>query len=135
MTTEKIPDSIKDQVLDNREKDFTYNMLHKHADIYDVQTKRDIIVPYESYVNKYRHSLDGIIVSSELSDAEKRAYWYKPKTVSFELYGNAEFWYTLLILNQCTSVNQFTPNVMKYYDPNYFKDYLNHMMILEDFGS
>ena len=135
MTTVKVPDSIKDQVIDNRNMDFTYNMMHKHADLYDIQTNRDILIPYESYTSKYKDALTNVIVESKLSEEEKRAYWYKPKTVSFELYGTTEFWYTLLILNQCTSINQFTPDIMKYYDPNMFKDYLNHIMILEDFGA
>ena len=131
-TSAKIPDSLTDQIIDNRNLDFTYNMMHRHADLYDIQTDRDILIPFESFINKYRHALEPIIIESKLSDEEKREYWYKPKTVSFVLYENVEFWHTILILNQCTCSAKFTPEVMKYYDPIYFKDYLNHIMILED---
>ena len=129
---EKTPDSIRDQIIDNRNMDFSYNTLHRHAELYDQQSGRTIKVPYESFMSKYKNALSKIIVESKLSDAEKREYWYRPKTVSQVLYGSTEYWHTLLVLNQCTYSAQFIPEVMKYYDPSYLKEMLNYIMIFED---
>ena len=52
--------------------------------------------------------------------------------VSEELYGTTEFWDQILILNNAFSIIDFKPKVLKVYDPERLKLYLNEIMILEE---
>jgi hypothetical protein len=108
-----------------------YSVLHPTIDIINLQTNTTIIVPFSSLTNKYRVFLSDIIIEKELTYEEKDRYWFKPKTFSQDMYETTQLWDTLLILNEYTSVTQFKPDIIKYYDPEEFKDYLNEIMILE----
>ena len=72
-----------------------------------------------------------IIVEKELDDKAIAEVRYKPKTLSYVLYGTTEFWNDILILNECKSIIDFTPKKIRYYDPNRLKTYLNQILILE----
>lgn len=128
---EQIPSNLPEQIDIVRNMEINYDTLHPKANIYDNQSGRTIIIPYESLMNKYKDFLSGLIISEELTEEQKRNYWYKPKTVSFEIYGTTELWDVILILNNAFNIVQFTPNVLKYYDPENLKEYINEIMILE----
>ena len=126
-----IPTTLPDQVADMRDREITYDALHPKAYLYDSKSDTTIKIPYSSLTNKYKDYLSTIVLTMELDDELKRKYWFKPKTVSFDLYGTTELWDTLLILNYYTSISQFTPNVIKYYDPERLKAFLNEILIIE----
>lgn len=126
-----IPTTLPEQVEDMRDRDISYKTLHRTANLYDRKTDTTIKIPYESLSNKYKDYLSTIIISKELTEEERRKYWYKPKSLSNDIYGTTEFWDIFLILNYCTSISQFTPLVVKYYDPDEFKRFLNEILIIE----
>ena len=82
--------------------------------------------------NKNKDFLSTIVVEIKLDDAMREKYMYKPKMVSNELYGTTELWSEILILNNAYSVIEFTPRVLKCYDPNRFKSFINEIILLED---
>lgn len=130
-----VPNNLQDQIEEVRDMDINYDILHPKANIYDVQSNRNIIIPFHSYANKYRDYLSSIIISEKLSEEDKRKYHYRPKTVSLDKYGTTELWSDILILNDCFNISQFTPDVLKYYDPDEYKDYLNNILIIEGVNS
>lgn len=126
-----VPATLPDQVEDIRDREISYDTLHPKAYLYDKKSNTTIKIPYSSLTNKYKDFLSTIIMSRELTDEEKRLYWYKPKSLSYQIYKTTELWDTLLILNHYTCISQFTPNTLKYYDPDRLKAFLNEILVIE----
>lgn len=126
-----VPVTLTDQVKAIRNIDISYDALHPKALLHDAKTDTTIKIPYSSLSNKYKDYLSTIILTKELTEDEKRNYWYKPKSASYDIYRTTELWDMLLIINHYTSIAQFTPTVLKYYDPNKLKAFLNEIMIIE----
>lgn len=127
-----IPGTITDQISDAEELEISYRTLHPAAIIIDSESERNIRIPFSSIISKYKDFLSEIVISVELTEEEQLHYQYKPKALSEDMYGTTELWDSLLILNNCKSVIDFTPKVVKMYDPEEFKAYLNEVMIIEE---
>lgn len=128
----EIPATMDEQVLNASNLELSYNVLHENAIIKSVDTTTTIAIPFKSLTNKYKDFLSNIIIELPLTEAEQEKYKYKPKLVSEELYQTTEFWDQILILNNAVSVIDFTPKVLKVYDPEQLKLYLNEILILEE---
>lgn len=127
-----IPATITDQVEEAQELEISYRALHPDAILNNVESNHSIRIPFSSIVNKYKDLLSNIIITQDLTPEEQIQYQYQPKRFSEDTYGSTEFWDTLLILNNCKSVIDFKPKMVKLYDPNKLKTYLNEIMIIED---
>lgn len=126
-----VPSTLPEQVSTIRDTEINYKILHPIALLTDSKNGDTISIPYSSITNKYKDYLSTLIITKEYTDAEKMKYWYRPKTASYDIYGTTELWDTLLILNYYTSISQFTPNVLRYYDPSRLKPFLNEILIIE----
>lgn len=126
-----IQPTITKQVEDIERKEISYRSLMQHAFLYNNTSRDTINIPFSSYTKMYRNLLSNIIVEKVLDDKAKIEVRYKPKTLSYILYGTTEFWNDILILNDCKSVMDFTPDKIRYYDPERLKVYLNQILILE----
>ena len=129
---EEIPSTLQEYIDYIEDLDISYRKLHLPGAIYAPKRGRVSMVPITSLFNKYRDVLSSIILEIELDEIERARYMYKPKMVSEELYGTAEFWDTLLILNGFKSTSTFVPKVLKCYDPRKLKSYISEMMIIEE---
>ena len=127
-----VPATIPEQVSLAKDMEISYRTLHPSLVISNVKDDDVIRVPYSSIINKYKDFLSTIVVEIKLDDAMREKYMYKPKMVSNELYGTTELWSEILILNNAYSVIEFTPRVLKCYDPNRFKSFINEIILLED---
>jgi hypothetical protein len=58
-------------------------------------------------------------------------YRFKPKMLSFDLYGTTELWSSLMELNGVLSIVDFTLETPKVFHPNSFMKKLNEVMIME----
>lgn len=127
-----VPATVPEQVSLAKDMEISYRTLHPSLVISNVKDDDVIRVPYSSIINKYKDFLSTIVVEIKLDDAMREKYMYKPKMVSNELYGTTELWSEILILNNAYSVIEFTPRVLKCYDPNRFKSFINEIILLED---
>ena len=127
-----VPATIPEQVSLAKDMEISYRTLHPSLVISNVKDDDVIRVPYSSIINKYKDFLSTIVVEIKLDDAMREKYMYKPKMVSNELYGTTELWSEILILNNAYSVIEFKPRVLKCYDPNRFKSFINEIILLED---
>ena len=128
-----IPATLTEQIESAKELEISYRTLHEKAILKDSVSGRNIQIPFSSFTNKYKDFLNTIVVTVSLTDEEKARYRYKPKLVSYDLYGTTEFWNDILIINNFFSISEFQPNeTMKVYDPNKLKDYINEIMIIEN---
>lgn len=78
-------------------------------------------VPWNDFFIKYKDQLETI--TSFYSVPESR--FYKPKMVSYELYGTTELWLGLLRLNNMRNVSEFYNPIIKIYNPYQIKDLLD----------
>lgn len=126
-----LPSTMQEQIKEIERIDISYRKLHPSIIIKDEFSERNIEIPFSSLTNKYRDYLKKCIINVELPDAVKLRYYCKPKTVSYDFYKTTELWNDILILNNCFSIKDFHPEVLKIYDPKRLKEYLNEIMIIE----
>ena len=124
-----VPATVPEQVSLAKDMEISYRTLHPSLVISNVKDDDVIRVPYSSIINKYKDFLSTIVVEIKLDDAMREKYMYKPKMVSNELYGTTELWSEILILNNAYSVIEFRPRVLKCYDPNRFKSFINEIIL------
>jgi hypothetical protein len=60
-----------------------------------------------------------------------RKYYYRPKKLSYDLYGDIGLWHVLMILNKVRSEEEFIGTRVKYLKPDEVMDYISRMFIDE----
>lgn len=129
----KAQPTLRAQITEIKSNELSYRTLHDTATILDENSGRNIEIPFRSITNKYRNFLSNIVITMNLTEAEALKYRYNPKLLSYDLYGTTEYWDDILILNNYSSILQFTPtNTVKVYNKRRLKEYLNEIMILEN---
>lgn len=78
-------------------------------------------VAINDFFLKYRIELTDALQLFRL----KEESYYKPKSVSFQLYGTTELWLSLLRANNMRSVMEFNKPVIKAYNPDRLAKYMN----------
>ena len=129
-----IPSSMTEHVQMIINMDISYLVLHPPIILHNEETDENIRIPFSSLLNQYRDYLSNIIISVPLNDVLRNKYRFKPKMISDELYGTTELWDTILVLNNCFRVCEFDPKVLKIYDPEKLKEYINTILILEGYA-
>lgn len=59
-------------------------------------------------INDYLPELKNACITVELSKEEQNAYFYKPKLLCYDVYGNPELYFIILLLNDMADVKEFT---------------------------
>ncbi len=78
-------------------------------------------IPISDFFVKYRDELSPYIVYYSLPES----MFYKPKTVSLELYGTTELWLSLLRVNEMRNISDFSLPIIKVYDNTKLKEMIN----------
>lgn len=122
-TIQELIDSVNDMEISYR---------NLHTNIY-IKNKDDVIkIPYKSIIREYLPYLQSSVVELKFSPEEVSKYRFKPKKLSYDLYGTTELWSALLELNQLYSIIEFNKEVYKVFEPKEFMTLLNEVLILED---
>ena len=66
-----------------------------------------ILVNYQSIMDRYIQYLRTYITEIELNQEELRKYQYNPKRLSSNLYGTTAYWWSILLANQIHSIAEF----------------------------
>ena len=122
-TIQELIDSVKDMEV-------SYRNLHSY--IYINDGKDMIKIPYKSIIREYLPFFESIIVELPLTPEEVIDYRYKPKKLSYDLYGTTELWSSLLELNNVYSVIDFDLEKVRVFDPKELPKLLNEVLILEE---
>lgn len=80
-----------------------------------------IRIPISDFFVKHRDHLVDLIQIYTIGES----MYYKPKTLSLQLYGTTELWLSILRLNEMKNVTEFHLPIIKIYDPNRIKDMIN----------
>ena len=122
-TIQELIDSVKDMEISYR---------NLHTNVY-IKNKDDTIkITYKSILKEYMPFLQSTVLNLQLTAPEVSLYRFKPKKLSYDLYGTTELWSALLEINRMYSIVEFNQEEYKVFDPKEFKTLLNEVMILEN---
>ncbi len=81
-----------------------------------IESERDetrvILINGVTIFDRYYAEIDQTSYYKELTDDEQLKYFYRPKKLSFDLYGSTELWSVILRLNEMDSISDFcTPKI------------------------
>lgn len=76
-------------------------------------------VSIKNAVSDYIQELSNVSVSVKLSEEDQKAYFYKPKLLCYDVYGNPELYYVILLLNDMADVKEFTKPIIKMLSKEY----------------
>ncbi len=123
--------TIDDIIRSIKTKEISYRNLHQNIYLRDSGTT--IEVPYNSIIRNYLPYFKDISYDLKLTSQEITRYKFKPKTLSYDLYGTTELWSALLELNSMYSLLDFNleNKIVRVFDPKPFMKLLNEIMIFE----
>lgn len=98
-------------------RNFYESILVKDADNSDHIFK----IPINDFFIKYKSELNSIVKYYSVP----QSMFYKPKSVSYELYGTTELWLALLRLNEMRNITEFHQPIIKIYDVNSINDLID----------
>lgn len=64
-------------------------------------------------INDYIPELLDEAVTVELTTEQQQVYFYKPKLLCYDVYGNPELYFIILLLNDMADVKEFTKTKIK----------------------
>ncbi len=64
-------------------------------------------------INDYMEELKNAAVSISLTPEQQNAYFYKPKVLCYDIYGNPELYFIILLMNDMADVKEFTKPTLK----------------------
>ena len=103
-----------------------------HTNVYINNSGQIVKIPYKSIIREYLPFFKSAVVPADFTASEIATYRYKPKKLSYDLYGTTELWSALLELNNMYSTIDFTlEKQINIFEPRAFKKLLNEVMILE----
>lgn len=70
-------------------------------------------VAIRNTVSDYMDELRNAAVNVELTYEQQLAYFYKPKLLCYDVYGNPELYFIILLMNDMADVKEFTKPIIK----------------------
>lgn len=78
-----------------------------------LETISQIDIPTENLIFDYMDELQRVAVTVRLTDRELQKYKYKPKLLSYDIYGTTEAYFVIMALNNIIDVRDFSMNRIK----------------------
>lgn len=99
-----------------------------------VLTRNDsskFVVPGDNLIIRYMDELKSGFHTVTMSDEEFAKYKYRPKLLSYDVYGTTEMWWLILMINEIPSATQFDRQTLTMMDTT-VKDKLERILTLND---
>lgn len=64
-------------------------------------------------VNDYMEEFKKLLATVQLDEKQYRKYRFKPKLLAYDLYGNPELYYIILLLNGIIDIKEFDLRIVK----------------------
>lgn len=128
---EKMYYSTIQELIDQIEtKEISYRNLHT---TFCIRQNNEVIqVPYKSMIREYMDLMAEDAITVSLPADEVRMYKFKPKKLSYDLYGTVELWAGLLELNKMYSTMDLTcDKPFLVFNPETVKEKINEILIQE----
>ena len=76
-------------------------------------------------VNDYIKELESACITVELTKDQQNTYFYKPKLLCRDVYGNPELYFIILLMNDMADVKEFTKPKIKMLKKGYMTQLLS----------
>lgn len=73
----------------------------------------EIYMITHNVLNDYIEELEDLSVTVTLTDEEYNKYLYKPKLLSYDVYGTTELYFVIMIINRICNVKEFNFKKLK----------------------
>ncbi len=93
--------------------DVDYNKYAILSDRISVNDNYSIIVALKNVIYDYEEELKKLACTVEMTDDEFLKYKYKPKLLSYDLYGTVELYFIILFLNNTCDIKEFNLQTIK----------------------
>lgn len=77
------------------------------------KSQNGTVVTSLNVVNDYMAELREACVNVKLTPEQQQAYFYKPKLLCYDIYGNPELYFIILLINDMADVKEFTKPIIK----------------------
>lgn len=84
-------------------------------------------VAVHNVINDYMEEIKSACNIVELSYEQQQIYFYKPKLLCYDVYGNPELYYIILLLNDMADVKEFTKARIKMPKKSYMSLLLSYI--------
>lgn len=75
----------------------------------------DRVIPVDGiFSQKYRDHLISVSQEVELTEEEYNKYKYRPKLLSYDLYGTVDYWFILMIINNVSTIISFNLKTIRF---------------------
>lgn len=111
---------INQFIDDNKKAVLSLNNFYDNITLED-NNKCKILIPWNDFFLRYRKELEEI----EEWHTIPESHFYKPKMVSFEIYGTTELWLALLRVNNMRNITEFHFPIIKVYNAKGLMELIN----------
>lgn len=113
---------IDDLITDTQRERFSLEYLYDQMIVQNPQRPTHFFkIAINDFFVKHREELRPYITYYRIGDN----WFYRPKAISYHIYGTTELWLALLRLNNMASASDFNKPVVKIYDPNGLKQLID----------
>ena len=112
---------IDKYITDGNRAILSLDKFYKTLKVEDANSKDVFRIPWDDFFLRYKDQLDQIMKYYTISES----MFYKPKMVSFELYGTVEIWSGLLRANNMKNTSEFHYPIIRVYSPNELMELIN----------
>lgn len=85
----------------------------------------EIIMITYNILNDYKDEIDELTVTVNLTDDEFLKYCYKPRMLSYDIYGDTEMFFIILFVNNICSAKEFNKRKIKMLRKSHMEDVLS----------
>ena len=117
--------TIPGEIVEGDNLNISNARLHRHK-VLAVEGDK-LVINYLPILSKYLYPLESYIETLEMDEDRWRDYRFKPKSVSYALYGTIELATTLMSLNGIVSISEFNMKRLKVFTPA-IKDVLKEIL-------
>lgn len=111
-----------DEYIKEGQKD-VYGLKHFYDTIllFNYDSDRIIRIPWNDFFLKYKYELEETV---QLYNVPVKNF-YRPKSVSYDIYQTTELWLGLMRLNNFRNITEFDQSIIRIFDPMQLKELVN----------
>ncbi|MDD3122082.1 MAG: baseplate wedge protein 53 [Candidatus Izemoplasmatales bacterium] len=93
---------------------------------------KTIIYSSDNVFYTYLEEMKPYLVDYTFTDEEYRKYLYRPKLLSYDVYGSTELYFVILAVNDMCNIKDFRKKKIKMFYKSDLNDFLNRIMSTEN---
>ena len=113
---------INKYISDGKKETLSLKNFYETLLVGDIHNPNHVFkIPIGDFFIKYKKELEPAIQYYSVP----QSMFYRPKSVSYDLYGTTELWLSLLRLNNMRNITEFHQPIIKIYDADSLKELID----------